>query len=103
MFEQIFERHIHNPSSFWTPYPLPSIAIDDPTFVRDLPENSWGGALQALTALRAPRWFNHYGKSQELTELMERWVTALLKAPEFCQQLNLNGFIHDRKHWRNTF
>jgi len=70
MFERIYARHIKNPEGFWPPYPLPSIAVSDPTFVRDLPENSWGGASQALTALRAPRWFEHYGKSTDLKELM---------------------------------
>jgi hypothetical protein len=41
--------------------------MDDPTFVRPIPRNSWGGASQALTALRAPRWMAYYGKQAELT------------------------------------
>tara|TARA_B100001971_G_scaffold175931_3_gene169767 strand:+ start:3217 stop:4368 length:1152 start_codon:yes stop_codon:yes gene_type:complete len=87
-FERIYARHIKNPQAFWAPYPLPSIALDDPSFVRELPPNSWGGASQALTALRAPRWFEHYGKKEDLNELMQRWVEALLAAPEFMQQMN---------------
>jgi hypothetical protein len=39
---------------------------DDPLFVRPIPRNSWGAA-QALTALRATRWFDHYGRSAEWT------------------------------------
>ena len=74
LFERIYARHMHNPDSFWTPFPLPSVAIDDPRFVRQLPENSWGGASQALTALRAPRWFLHYGKKADLDHLMRRWI-----------------------------
>ena len=88
MFERIYARHIKNPEGFWPPYPLPSIAVSDPTFVRELPPNSWGGASQALTALRAPRWFEHYGKSTDLNELMQRWVEAILAAPAFMQQMN---------------
>lgn len=88
MFERLYARHIKNPDAFWTPYPLPSIAADDPAFVRDLPRNSWGGASQALTALRAPRWFEHYGKSADLQHLMHRWVEAILRAPAFMQQMN---------------
>ena len=88
MFERIYARHIKNPEGFWPPYPLPSIAMSDPTFVRELPPNSWGGASQALTALRAPRWFEHYGKSTDLNELMQRWVEAILAAPAFMQQMN---------------
>ena len=88
MFEEIYKRHIKNPDAFWTPYPLPSIAVNDPAFDHDLPPNSWGGASQALTALRAPRWFEQYGKTNDLCHLMERWVAAILAAPEFMQQLN---------------
>lgn len=87
-FDRIYERHIKNPASFWTPYPLPSIAADDPAFVKKLPRNSWGGASQALTALRAPRWFEHYGKSADLEHLMTRWLEAILAAPDFMQQMN---------------
>jgi hypothetical protein len=88
MFEQIYARHIKDPESFWTPYPLPSIAINDSAFDHALPRNSWGGASQALTALRAPRWFEHYGKSDDLHTLMTRWVEAILNAPDFMQQMN---------------
>lgn len=88
LFDRIYERHIRNPESFWTPYPLPSIAADDPAFVKDLPENSWGGASQALTALRAPRWFEYYGRGDDLEHLMLRWVEAVTNAPDFMQQMN---------------
>ena len=87
-FDRIYQRHIKNPESFWTPYPLPSIAADDPAFIKHLPKNSWGGASQALTALRTPRWFNHYGKTDDHQHLMERWVEAILKSPAFMQQMN---------------
>ena len=88
LFDRIYERHIKNPEAFWTPYPLPSIAANDPTFVHELPRNSWGGASQALTALRSPRCFDYYGKSADLVHLMERWVEALLEAPGFMQQMS---------------
>ncbi len=88
MFERIYTRYIHNPQEFWTPYPLPSVSVSDPSFVKELPDNSWGGASQALTALRTPRWFAHYGKADDLAELMRRWVEAILAAPAFMQQMN---------------
>ena len=56
IFDAVWTRQLHNPKAFWATYPLTSIAMDDPTFVRPIPRNSWGGASQALTALRAPRW-----------------------------------------------
>ena len=88
LFERIYSRHIKNPDAFWTPYPLPSIAVDDPLFVKRLPQNSWGGASQALTALRAPRLFEHYGKSEDLQHLMGQWVKAILACPYYMQQMN---------------
>jgi hypothetical protein len=87
-FEDIYRRQIHNPSAFWTEFPLPSIAADDPTFVADLPLNSWGGASQALTALRAPRWFEHYDKFADLAILMRQWVKAIANGEGFFQQIS---------------
>jgi hypothetical protein len=88
LFEQIYERHIKNPEAFWTPYPLPSVAADDPQFVHPIPANSWGGASQALTALRAPRWFDHYGKHEDLVHLMKQWIHAMIRDGSFRQQLD---------------
>jgi hypothetical protein len=88
LFESLWERQIHNPRAFWAIYPLPSIALDDPTFVRPIPRNSWGGASQALTALRAPRWFEFYRKPAALSHLMDRWCDAILRDSTFRQQLD---------------
>jgi hypothetical protein len=96
IFDAVWTRQIHNPKAFWAPYPLTSIAMDDPTFVRPIPRNSWGGASQALTALRAPRWMAHYGKQGALDELMRQWCKAIMRQNEFCQQVDpLTGdFTH---------
>jgi len=95
IFEAVWTRQLHNPKAFWAPYPLSSIAQDDPTFVRPIPRNSWGGASQALTALRAPRWMPHYGKHAEFRHLMQQWVAAIARAhgqgapgTEFRQQVD---------------
>jgi len=88
LFDAIYEREIHNPKAFGVPYPLPSIALDDPAFVRPIPRNSWGGASQALTALRAPRWMEHYGKAADLAHLMQQWVGAILRQSKFLQQID---------------
>jgi hypothetical protein len=88
LFETIYRRLVHNPTAFWAPFPLPSIALDDPEFVRPIPQNSWGGASQALTALRAPRWMEHYGKPADLGYLMQKWIEAILRANAFLQQLD---------------
>ena len=92
LFDDLWTRQIHNPKAFWAPYPLPSVALDDPLFVRPIPRNSWGGASQALTALRAGRWFDFYGRTAEFAFLMERWCEALQNDMTFRQQMDpLNG------------
>jgi hypothetical protein len=92
IFEQMWQRQLGNPQAFWPPYPFPSIALNDSVFVRPIPPNSWGGASQALTALRATRWMDHYGRSAELAHLMDQWCRALRHDMTFRQQLDpLNG------------
>ena len=86
--ERIFRRHILDGETFWTPFPMPSIAANDPAFIRPAPENSWGGASQALTALRALRYFPHYGFGKELEHLMCRWLEAVDRASAFRQQID---------------
>ncbi|MDW5265778.1 MULTISPECIES: alpha-L-rhamnosidase [Acidobacteriaceae] len=88
IFDAVWTRQIHNPKAFWAPYPLTSIAMDDPSFVRPIPRNSWGGATQALTALRAPRWMSFYGKQAELNHLMMQWCEAISRHTEFRQQMD---------------
>jgi hypothetical protein len=88
VFEEVWRRQLHNPNSFWTPFPFPSIAVDDPKFIRPTSRNSWGGASQALTALRTPRWMEHYGKYSAWTHLARQWVAATLKSGQFLQQVD---------------
>jgi hypothetical protein len=88
IFEAVWTRQIHNPRAFWALFPFSSIAQDDPAFVRPIPSNSWGGASQALTALRAPRWMAHYGKQAELDYLMRQWCEAIMRHGEFRQQVD---------------
>ena len=88
LFATIYERQIHNPRAFWAPYPLPSVALDDPAFVRPIERNSWGGPSQALTALRTPRWMEHYGKPADLAHLMRQWTNAIGVEGTFLQQMD---------------
>lgn len=87
-FAAMWERQLGNPHAFWAPFPLPSVALDDPTFVRPIPPNSWGGAAQALTALRAGRWFDHYGRSAEFAHMMQQWCEALQRDMTCRQQMD---------------
>ncbi len=88
IFDSIWSRQLHNADAFWAAYPFPSVALNDPLFVRPIPRNSWGGAAQALTALRAPRWMEHYGKGAEMNHLMRQWVSAIVRSGGFRQQMD---------------
>jgi hypothetical protein len=88
IFHALWDHQLHNPKAYWAQYPFPSIALNDPLFVRPIPMNSWGGASQALTALRVLRWMEFYGKSKDLHFLMERWCEAIVRSEKFAQQLN---------------
>lgn len=88
LFDELWTRQIHNPGAFWPPFPFPSIAIDDLSFVRPIPRNSWGGASQALTALRAGRWMDHYGRAAESSTMMDQWCSAILRDATFRQQID---------------
>jgi hypothetical protein len=87
-FDDMWAHQLGNAQAFWARFPFPSIALDDPSFVRPIPHNSWGGASQALTALRAGRWMDHYGRSAEFAHLMEQWSEALQRDTSFRQQLD---------------
>jgi hypothetical protein len=88
IFEAMWHRQLHNPHAFWARYPLTSIAMDDPAFVRPIPRNSWGGASQALTAMRTLRWMDHYGQTAAQRVLMQQWTEAIVRQGTFCQQLD---------------
>ncbi|GAA3750675.1 hypothetical protein GCM10022270_06150 [Terriglobus aquaticus] len=88
LFETLWARQFSDPKKFWAPYPLPSVALDDPQFVRPIPRNSWGGATQALTALRTPQWMDHYGRSAEFAHLANQWCEAILREGDFRQQMD---------------
>ena len=59
LFATIYERQIHNPRAFWAPYPLPSVALDDPAFVRPIPSATPGAGRRR----RSPRCARRAGWS----------------------------------------
>lgn len=103
--DRIYTRHMKNPEEFWTPYPFPSIAINDPASKQDRPGNSWGFYTQGLTALRALRWMDHYGYGEDLEHIMRRWVDALASSDEirFSQELHpITGVPSTSSQWYSS-
>lgn len=88
LFAELWRRHLGAPEAFWTPYPFPSIAANDARFASKEPRSAWSGPSQALTALRALRWMEHYGKPAELAHVLGRWQSAIVAAGGFHQQLD---------------
>jgi len=88
-FDRIYTRYFTNENEFWTPYPLPSMSISDPSFVSSCPKNCWGANTQALTVLRATLWMESYGRHEELRELMTRWLRAFIQYDnQFTQEIH---------------
>ena len=101
----IYERHMKNPDEFWTNYPFPSMALDDPGSKQDRDGNSWGFYSQGLTALRALRWMDYYGWGDDLEELMRRWVDALASSEtmRFAQELHpVTGEMSKSSQWYSS-
>jgi hypothetical protein len=76
MAERFVREHLFNPDEFFTPMPLPSIAVNDSAF-RNNPGNDWSGQSVGLTWQRATRALENYGFYKELTVLGEKLLLAL--------------------------
>ena len=103
--DRIYYRHMKNPEEFWTEYPFPSIAINDPASVQDRPGNSWGFYTQGLTALRALRWMDHYGYGKDLEHIMHQWVHAVASTDDirFSQELHpITGRPSTSSQWYSS-
>lgn len=89
-FDRIYERYFTIPGKgFLTDYPIPSMAVDDPHFVKGFPYNCWGSNSQALTVLRALFWMPFYGRENDLRAIYRRWLRAQLKYNNcFPQEIN---------------
>ena len=90
MADTFVAKHLRNTSEFWTPFPLPSIAANDPKFLPGLPGNSWSGPSEGLTYQRAIRALENYGYHTEVTLLGSKLLDAVEKTPgyRFPQQWN---------------
>ncbi|MBR6729408.1 MAG: hypothetical protein IKL80_04520 [Clostridia bacterium] len=74
--DRIYNEHIKNPEEFWTPYPFPSMAINDPSARGHKEFNSWGYYTQGLIVLRCTRWMDDYGYGKDLDYVLGKWVEA---------------------------
>lgn len=76
LIQEIYMLHIKNPEEFWTPYPFPSMAANDPSFRKHTASNCWGYFSEGLIALRCTRWMDKYGFSADLDTICEKYLEA---------------------------
>jgi len=76
MAERFVRGHLLNPREFWTPFPLPSVAVCDPAF-RNAPENNWSGQPEGLTYQRAILALENYGFHSLVTLLGKKLVRTI--------------------------
>lgn len=104
MADLIYNKHMKNPSEFWTEYPFPSMAASDPGSKKDRDGNSWGYYSQALTALRCARWMDHYGYSADYDHILAKWVDGITRADmNFAQELDpMTGEMSQSSEWYSS-
>jgi hypothetical protein len=88
MADRFVREHLLNPAEFWTPFPLPSVAVNDPLF-RNAPENNWSGQPEGLTYQRAILALERYGYHSLVTLLGRKLIDAVDRSGlRFTQQFD---------------
>lgn len=85
MADRFVTEHLLNPQEFWTPMPLPSVAVNDPLF-RNITTNNWSGQAEALTYQRAIRALESYGYDRLIPLLGRKLFEAIGEECRFVQQ-----------------
>lgn len=85
MADRFVKDHLLNPEEFWTPMPLPSVAVNDPLF-QNACSNNWSGQCEALTYQRAIRALENYGYEEFIPHLGQKLFQAIGKEGVFVQQ-----------------
>ena len=108
MADDFIREHLMNPEEFWTPTPLPNLAVNDPLFYLDAEhhnlgermelvrqylagdamDNSWSGPVQGLNMQRSLHALLRYGHHAEATMVGCRWLKTLMRCDRFVQQYN---------------
>ncbi|MBT2289575.1 hypothetical protein J7E73_10605 [Paenibacillus albidus] len=87
-FDVMLRRYLLNTRKFFAKYPFTSLAMDDPRFDPFSSYNSWGGASNFLSLIRAPHAFEHHGRYVELTWVIQPVLGALSRMSRFGQCLS---------------
>jgi hypothetical protein len=104
MADAFIKEHLFNEDEFWTPYPFPAIAANDPYFHlnencsncserlsalgtagHDIANNSWSGPLNGLIWQRSIDALLNYGYHAETVKVGERILELLGKHRKYVQ------------------
>jgi hypothetical protein len=92
MADDFVKYHLMNPEEFFTAYPIPSTAINDPTFhnVDKATEYStWSGPSMGLTLQRSVRALENYGHYVEIGLIGQKLLERIGREPvKFPVQFN---------------
>ena len=106
LIDRIYREHIKNPDEFWTPYPFPAMAINDPSNRVHRDFNCWGYYTQGLIVLRCSRWMDEYGYSADYDHILTKWVEAFTEHSDkimFSQELDpISGVPTGASEWYST-
>lgn len=85
-------HHLMNPQEFFTPYPIPSTAVNDPKFInmeKSTEYCSWAGPSQGLTLQRCVKALENYGFYAEIGLIGQRLLNRIGQEPvRFPVQFN---------------
>ena len=88
MADRFVKEHLLNPDEFFTPMPLPSVAVNDPAF-RNNPGNDWSGQSEGLTWQRAILALERYGYTPLIEALGKKLFKAVIDGGyRFTQQFD---------------
>jgi glycogen debranching enzyme len=88
-------QHLHDPASFGTPMPLPSVARGEPSFEKDM----WRGPVWLNTAYAVIQGLLRYGFERDAAELAYRLCDAVYSV--FERERRIYEFYDpDRPHTR---
>lgn len=87
-FKSSLERYLLNTGKFFAKYPFTSMAMDDPRFDPSSTYNTWGGATNFLSLIRAPHAFEYHHRYVELTWVMMPMITAMSRMSRFAQTVS---------------
>ena len=91
VINNILKKHVLNEEEFWTPYPFPSMAKNDPSTKKHKKRNDWGYFTQGNTVLRTVLWMDKYGLRGEQDRVCKAWLegwTACFERMPVGQELD---------------